>query len=290
MAAPRMRMLPSSGSVMTRMGCLLMLAALCLAGIAHARISDVRVMSNTKGLGYHAVDNTLPSRQLLQDGSFKGGPGEDGGTGGLPPSTQTAQPGKISQMFSIAGNGGSGGSGGNGAASQPSCAFGEYILNGKCTKCVSKLPTASTETLRGRKCAKPFGGNSINSCNFGFLSGLQIGKTENPFTVSNCIDYKRDLVTLYVPRAGFNFFGATAKKYFYDSMSIAGAPLLPAAGIPLSYSYTRVINGIKFDALVFKGTSAILSKAKGKIVAVNGVVRVAGDFDLCFAATAEVCK
>lgn len=279
---------------------MLILAALCFAGGVRAQVSIDQVISDTNehmhGALSNTVDHSLSGRKLLQgnvpanlDGSagdgnaqvFKGGPGEDGGNGGLP--TATNQNILIKRPVA---------SGGNGGGSPPvyKCTFGEYVLQGKCTKCVSKLNTASTETLRGMKCSKPFGSNSGNTCNFGQLNGLQIGKTEQPYTVSNCIDYKRDLVTLYVPRVGFNFFGVTALKYFYNTMSIAGAPLLPVAGIPLSYTYPKTINGLKFDALVFKNTAKILSKAAGKQIAINGVLRVAGGFDMCFATTAEVCK
>lgn len=215
--------------------------------------------------------------------SFDGGPGGNGGDGGY---------GGSSFGEGDGGNGGKGGDGGNSGNSlfpKLSCKFGEYVLDNKCTACVSNLPTASTEVLRGVKCGKPFGVNNPNACSFGFLSGLQVQKTKIPLKVGTCLDYTQASVTVFVPRKSFRFFGAVTIGYVYNSISIAGAPLLPGAGIPLSNTYPAVVNGVQVDALVFTGTSAALTKAKGQGVAINGVVKVAGGFDLCFAATTEVC-
>lgn len=303
-----------------RTGCLFVLAALCLADIGRTQELDGGTTSDATRVNADAftIDSPYRGRQLKQDAAvFVGGPGSDGGNGGLAGSVVGAGNGAGiagvgvnpngggggSVAGGATGNAGSGGSGGSGISRpikirpigpisppRPTCGFGEYILNNQCQKCVSRLPTASTEILRGKTCAKPFGVNSPTSCNFGDLSGVQIGKTEDPLTVSTCIDSTRDVVTIYVPRPGFYFFGVNTVKYLFDSISLAGAPLVPAPGIPSNYNYIQTVNGIEVDALVFTGTSAILQKAKGQRVAINGIINVVGNFDLCFAATAEVCQ
>jgi len=247
-------------------------------------------------------------RHLLQGG--RGGAGGNGGAGGI--SFGGGQPGQ----GGAAGEGGEGGSpggvpGADGVPGvtpgvvrpppsqpppRPSCNKGEFVLQGRCSKCTSNGKKAS---FRGVTCTNPEAFKSPSSCSAGTLFGVKIQSISKKDEFKECattLVFKAEdsgrtnaigggnvRVSLLLPKQNSTALsGLTADRYKSSTISLAG--------VPAKQLRVETIKGEKYARVDFDDTKGELRGLKGKDARLTGVYERKDGVKLCFASKVKICK